>query len=69
MELELAEMTLQERVAELIKQHGGLRAAALAIQVDHVYLWRMLRGTKVNPSSRLLRRMGIKKVVNYERTT
>lgn len=62
-------ITLQQRVGELIAQHGTLRAAARAIQVEVSYLSRLERGEKQNPSELTLRRMGLREVVAYERIT
>ena len=59
--------TLQERVAELIAQHGSLRAAARVLQVEPGYLSRLANGDKVNPGKLILGRMGIRRVVMYER--
>lgn len=61
-------ITLKQRVAELIQQHGTLRAAARAIQIDVSYLSRLEYGEKDNPSELMLRRMGLREVVTYERT-
>lgn len=61
-------ITLKQRVAELIKQHGTLRAAARAIQIDVSYLSRIEHGEKDNPSDLTLRRMGLREVTTYERT-
>lgn len=60
-------ITLKHRIAELIQQHGTLRAAARAIQVEVSYLSRLERGEKDNPSTLTLRRMGLREVVTYER--
>jgi len=59
-------VTLQERVAQLIAKHGSLRAAARAIQVDHAYLSRLGSGEKVRPLAGVLKRMGIRRVVDYQ---
>jgi hypothetical protein len=45
---------LAKRVQELAKQHGSLRAAARALEVD-------------NPDDDLLRKMGLRRVVTYVR--
>lgn len=62
-------MTLSERVTELCIQHGGLRAAARAIQVEVGYLSRLGSGEKVNPLKDTLRKMGLRRVVTYERVS
>lgn len=60
-------MTLAERIEELVQQHGSLRAAARAVQMDVGYLWRLRDGEKAKPGAIVLRRLGLKKVVTYER--
>jgi hypothetical protein len=48
-------MTLAERIAELIAQHGSLRAAARVLECDPGYLSRLQSGEKDNPEDWLLR--------------
>lgn len=62
----MAELTPQSRVEELIEQHGGLRAAARAVKIDPGYFCDIRKGRK-NPSPAMLRRMGLRVVVTYER--
>lgn len=62
-------MSLAERIAELIKQHGSLQAAARVLRMDVGYLSRLQSGEKTNPGPVVLRRMGLRKVVSYERST
>ena len=59
---------LQVRIAELIKQHGSLRAAARVLECDAGYLSRLRSGEKDTPEDWLLRRMKLRRVVTYERT-
>lgn len=59
-------MTLQDRVIQLVEQHGSLRAAARAIEVDVSYLSRLGSGEKEMPSETTLRRMGLLQIVTYE---
>jgi hypothetical protein len=61
-------MTLADRIAELIAQHGSLRAAARVLDCDAGYLSRLQSGEKDNPDDWLLRRMKLRRVVSYERT-
>jgi hypothetical protein len=61
-------VTLCERVDELVRQHGSLRAAARAVEIDSGYLARLRAGEKRNPSAPMLRRLGLRKVVVYERS-
>lgn len=60
-------MTLSERIKELIAQHGSLRAAARVLECDAGYLSRLASGEKADPSEKLLRRMGLRQIVTYER--
>ena len=60
-------ITLMTRVAELTVQHGSLRAAARALKVDPGYFYRLGTGVCNSPGELLLRRMGLKSVVTYER--
>jgi transcriptional regulator with XRE-family HTH domain len=60
-------MSLQQRVKQLIAEHGTLRAAARAVSVDVSYLSRLEHGEKFNPSEDILARMGLVRVVTYRR--
>lgn len=62
-----ASVTIKQRADELIKQHGGVRRAALAIGVDGAYFSRLLSGENKDPSLWVLRKMGIERVVTYRR--
>lgn len=59
-------MTLQERIDQLVKQHGSLRAVARVSEIDAGYLSRLRAGEKVNPEKAKLRRLGLRRVVSYE---
>lgn len=61
-------MTLQERIAELVQQHGSLRAVARVTELDAGYLTRLRSGEKANPGAAVLRRLGLRRVVAYELT-
>ena len=52
-------------VTVLTNRHGGLRAAARACKVDHVYLYRLLVGERTKPSNKTLRKLGITKTTHY----
>jgi hypothetical protein len=56
---------LGARIRELEAKHGGLRAAARALDCDAAYLLRLRDGEKRNPSAAMLRKLGLKKVVTY----
>jgi transcriptional regulator with XRE-family HTH domain len=60
-------MTLADRIAELVEQHGSLRAVARVLGVDPGYLSRLQSGEKVDPGLLLLRHMKLRRVVTYER--
>jgi hypothetical protein len=60
---------IQRAVAALKKQHGTWRAAALAAGIDHVYLYRLYKGTKTNPETAVLAKLGIEKRVTYRRVS
>lgn len=58
---------LQHRIKELEAQHEGLNAAARVLKVDPGYLSRLASGEKNTPSDKLLRKMGLRRVVWFER--
>jgi hypothetical protein len=58
---------LQARIKELEAQHGGLNAAARVLKVDPGYLSRLASGEKDAPSNKLLRKLGLRRVVWFER--
>ena len=59
-------MNLQTAVKRVLKRYPSLRAAGLDLDIDHVYLWRMLQGKKKNPSLAVLKKLGIKLVKERE---
>ncbi len=54
---------LQRFISAVIAQHSGVRPAARVLDIDAGYLSRLRDGKKVNPSNRLLRRLGLRKIV------
>ena len=60
-------MTLQDRIDELVAQHGSLRAVARVTEIDVGYLSRLRAGEKANPEKDKLRRLDLRRVVSYER--
>lgn len=54
---------LQQRIAELVEQHGSLRAAAPAMGVSHVYLHRLGTGEMSNPSDELLSKLRLRRTI------
>jgi hypothetical protein len=61
------EVALPERVKELIETHGSLRSAARALEIDAGYLHRLGSGEKQNPDDGLLEKMGLRRVIYFER--
>ena len=59
-------MSIADRIAQLIAQHGSLRAVSRVTEIDAGYLSRLASGEKVNPSKDKLRRLGLRRVVGYE---
>lgn len=59
---------LETRVAELIERHGGLRVAARAIGINYAYLSRLGKGEKTEPTTAVLKKLGLKRSVIYWRT-
>ena len=60
-------MTLKERIDELVAQHGSLRAVSRVTGIDAGYLSRLRTGEKASPNKDKLRRLGLRRVVDYER--
>ena len=56
-------MTLQDRIDELVAQHGSLRAVARVTEIDAGYLSRLRAYANVNPGRDKLRRLGLRRVV------
>lgn len=62
------EITLSERIHELVQQHGSLRAVARITKIDVGYLSRLRNGDKRTPGAAVLRILGLKAVITYVRT-
>ena len=60
-------MSIVARIVELEIQHGSLRAAGRALNIDSAYLYRLKTGEKQNPSAKILYKLRLRKVVRYER--
>ena len=60
-------MTIQDRINELVELHGSLRAVARVTEIDAGYLSRLRAGEKANPDKDKLRRLGLRRVVTFER--
>ena len=50
---------LADRMIQLVRQYGSLRAAARAVQIDHSYMYRLAAGTKIRPGDGVLRKLGL----------
>ena len=59
-------MTLQERIDELVVQHGSLRALARVMECSPPYICRLRSGVTKNPGPAVLRKLGLRRVVSYE---
>jgi len=60
-------MTIQDRINELVAQHGSLREVARVTGIDVGYLSRLRTGEKAAPETDKLSRIGLRRVVSYER--
>lgn len=58
---------LRARIQELAKQHGGLRKAARALELDAPYLSRLQGGSKTEPEEDVLKKLDLRRVVTYIR--
>jgi len=58
-------LTIPVVVDALVTKHGGLRAAARAVQINYAYLSRLRTGQKTNPTAAVLRKLGLRKMVVY----
>jgi hypothetical protein len=56
---------IQRAAHKLIKQHGGLRKAALAVGIKAPYLSRLKNGIQTNPGDEILSKLGISRHVSY----
>jgi AraC-like DNA-binding protein len=60
-------VTLAERINELATQHGSLSALARVMRCSPPYLCRLRAGVTNNPGDAVLRKLGLRRVVTYER--
>ena len=60
-------MTLQERIAELVEEYGSLRRTARVVHIGFGHLHRIAHGETVNPGKDTLRRLGMRRIVIYEK--
>ena len=59
---------VRERIGQLIHRHGSLRKCAKVLEISPAYLSRLFRGEKDEPSTLLLRKMGLRRHVTYSRS-
>lgn len=65
----MVEVTLTQRVGELVVRHGSLSRVARALEIDKGYLSRLWGGSKKQPSEKVLRKLGLIRVVKFVRRT
>jgi len=58
--------SLKERINQLVRVHGSLRAVARATEIDIGYLSRLRSGKSREPGLQVLERLGLYKIVGYE---
>ena len=56
----MANPTVADAIETLMKRHGGLRAAARAIQMDPSYLSRLRAGKQRRPGPQTLKKLGLR---------
>ena len=56
---------LQRRVELLIREHGGVRAAARAVDIDPSYLLRLKRGATAGATDKTLKKLGLQRIERY----
>ena len=57
-----------ENQSEVVKEQGGLRAAARHLKIKPSYLAALMDGTKKNPGDWYLRKLGLRRVTYIEET-
>lgn len=62
----LCDPVLEQRIIEVVREHGSYRAAGKAIGINYVYLCRMKHGMRINPSDDALRKLGLEMRVTRE---
>jgi hypothetical protein len=61
-------MSIVERCDELVRQHeGNMTAAARAVAIGPQYFHRLWKSKKTNPSAETLKKLGLRRVITYER--
>ncbi len=63
-------VTVPQRCAELMKEHGTLRATAKVLGISFTYFWRLKQGDATNPSDETLQKLGLKRsATTFTRST
>ncbi len=57
---------IRRKIKEVVKAHGGLRAAARHLKIKRSYLGSLLDGTRNNPGDSYLRKLGLLRVTYIE---
>ena len=57
---------IRRRIKEIVKECGGVRAAARHLKIKHSYLGSLLDGTRKNPGDWYLRKLGLRRVTYIE---
>lgn len=60
-------ISIGQRIADLVAQHGSLRKAGRVVGLTGQYLYRLQVGEKKEPSAATLKKLGLKRVVTYMR--
>lgn len=60
-------VSIDQRIADLVAQHGSLRKAGRVVKLTGQYLYRLQAGEKTNPSETVLRKLGLRRVITYVR--
>lgn len=61
-------VALPDRIEELVSTFGTLRNVADVLEIDPGYLSRLRSGEKSEPSADLLVKLGLIRIVTYQRT-
>ena len=56
---------VQAAIEKQVSRHGGLRAAARAMEIDAGYLCKLRTGDKKAPDDAILRKLGLRRIVSY----
>lgn len=61
------EISIHNRIADLVRQHGTLQAVSRVLKIDCGYLSRLSTGEKQAPGEKVLRKLGLVKRTTYHR--